>query len=658
MHDDSNPRDAEFITEFTKPDPSSHANSDAVRMTDLFIDWIVDFEQRKLIGHCVSTFRVHREGGAKIIVLDVNNVAIDSITFGSTAGENVPADYWISRTACPLGQALVIQIPFDNKKDDTFTVKITYATSETASALQWMTKDQSIGKEHPFLFSQCQAIHARSIVPLQDTPGVKFTYRSRVAIPSHFNAVMSAVPDVDQDVAIQPDDSVFDYNGIAYRRLTFTQKVPMPSYLLAITAGNLAFRKTSHRTGVLAEPEIIEAAAKEFEDLEKIVCAAEELFGEYVWGTYNVAVMNLNFGGMENPNYTFLTTSILAGDKSLVNVVLHECTHSWFGNLLTCETWEHFWLNEGFCVFGEQKLVEYFNGSSEKDLHAIIGWNDLKESVSGYLDKGLGSLTRLVVSLDGDVDPDDAFSSVPYFSGSSFLRRLEEKVGVAAMNSFLKAYVDHFKFTSFNSFHFQHFFLEFMKSQSVPDAVLDSIDFALEFSREGLPPYPTTIDDSRVRDCLAASRALLEGTLHGVGIADGWTANQIVVFLDDLIERQMEDLKEGDLVAGQEKWKAFIRKVADFYPFESTKNAELRFRFITLKLRAAVPDANSEAADMVKQYGRMKFVRPLYRDMFKSKTFRDFSVKFFEEHSHIYHPTCATMVKRDMEAALKNEFSW
>lgn len=311
-----------------------------------------------------------------------------------TLGEHDPA------FGSPLKISLATPVP----PSTPFLVKISYKTSPACTAAQWLTAAQTASKTHPYLFTQCQAIHARSLLPCQDTPGVKATYSARVSVPEALTAVMSGLPSGAREVT----------DGRALHR--FAQPVPVPSYLIALAVGNLVSKRVGPRSHVWSEPAMVEAAAWEFEGTERFIATAEDLVGPYVWRVFDLLVLPPSFpyGGMENPNLTFVTPTLLAGDRSLVGVVAHEISHSWSGNLVSCKNWEGFWLNEGWTVFLERKIIGRLQGEQARQFSSVIGWNAMKGSVEHFGSEN--PLTKLVLDLRG-VDPDDSFSSIPYEKG-------------------------------------------------------------------------------------------------------------------------------------------------------------------------------------------------------------------------------------------------
>src|SRR6266446_3430928 len=406
-------------------DIHSYSNPDQIRVRHLDLDCEVLFDQRILKG--VATLSVDRrvESGAPPLILDTGNLRIEKVEVARETGAYSATKFELGAGDPILGAPLTISMPPAAAK-----VRIEYSTSPEASALQWLDPAQTAGKKRPFLFTQSQAIHARSWIPLQDTPAVRLRYSARVRTPKDLLAVMSAVNDPDA-----PRTGEY----------TFQQRAAIPSYLIALAAGDLQFRPMGSRTGVYAEPSVVDRAAKEFEDTEKMLKAAQDLYGPYRWGRYDLLVLppSFPFGGMENPGLTFATPTILAGDKSLVSLVAHELAHSWSGNLVTNATWSDFWLNEGFTVYVERRILEKVYGRPREEMEAVLGRQDLEREMAKLPERD----QILHIDLRGR-DPDDGVTSVPYEKGALLLRSLEEKFGRAKFDAFLREYFEHFAFQS------------------------------------------------------------------------------------------------------------------------------------------------------------------------------------------------------------------
>jgi leukotriene-A4 hydrolase len=587
-------------------DPTSYANLDEAKVVDIFLKLDVDFDKHVLAGTVTLTVEKVKADAARL-VLDSSDLKIHSATEESTGRA---LDFTVADPGF-VGSKVVVKLP--TTTDKTVKITIEYSTSNNASALQWLSPAQTAGKTHPYLFSQCQAIHCRSMVPLQDTPAVKSTYSAEITAPAELTVLMSAVRQGEPE-------SVADGKKRLHR---FTQKIPIQSYLIAIAAGKLESRKIGPRSHVWSEKEFIDASAYEFEDTELMLKSAEELCGPYVWGTYDILVLPPSFpyGGMENPCLTFSTPTLLAGDKSLANVIAHEIAHSWSGNLVTNKNFEHFWLNEGFTVFTERKITGRLEGGEPmRHFSAIGGWNDLSEAINDVLGKD-NKLTALVLDLTG-VDPDDAFSIVPYEKGSAFLWYLEDTVGgPTKMEPFLRSYYDHFKYKSIDSYEFKAFFLDYFKSETI----VTSIDWEGWFNNPGMPPYKPKYDDSLARACYELKDKWVKWNEQGpapdnVGDWNKLTSGQKVEFLGVLLaEEKPLSIKK-------------LEKMEELYKLNSVINAEIRCRWIRLGLAGHWKDAIPRAVKMVTDQGRMKFLRPIYRDLYKWEESREAALEIFEKN--------------------------
>src|SRR5436190_3228884 len=385
-------------------DPHSAARPEDVRVEHLALDLTVDFSSRVLRGAATLTLAAHPHGGE--LRLDTRDLEIAAVHLDGDSA----ATFRLEPEVKFLGRALSIDVG-----PATRTVTVAYATRPEAAALQWLTPAHTAGGKLPFVFTLSQSILARTWVPCQDTPSVRFTYEAVLHVPKELMAVMSAG---------NPTERAAD--GV-YR---FRMEQPIPSYLLALAVGDLAFRSVGPRTGVYAEPTLIEKAAWEFADSEKMVTTAESLFGPYRWGRYDLLVLPPSFpyGGMENPRLTFATPTILAGDRSLVSLVAHELAHSWSGNLVTNATWSDFWLNEGFTNYFENRIMEALYGREFSEMQAALQLASLRKTIAEMGPENPD--TRLQLELAGR-DPDDGVNDIAYEKGFFFVRLLEEQAGRA-----------------------------------------------------------------------------------------------------------------------------------------------------------------------------------------------------------------------------------
>jgi leukotriene-A4 hydrolase len=384
-------------------DPHSFSKPNDAKVTHLSWKAIVNFDTKTI--QATASWKIEVKKGTDVIIFDTKDLTIKNVTLDNnqstehTLGDNDPI----------LGKALFVRI-----EPDTKIVNIEYETSPTAEAVQWLSPQQTAGKQYPFLFTQSQAILARSWVPTQDSPGIRFTYDADVTVPKDLLALMSA------SNPQQKNDS-----GTYH----FEMKQPISSYLLALAAGDVSFKAISERSGIYAEPSVVDKAAWEFADMEKMIAGAEELYGPYQWERYDVIVLppSFPFGGMENPRLTFATPTVLAGDRSLTSLIAHELAHSWSGNLVTNATWNDFWLNEGFTVYFETRIMEKLYGRDHAEMLASLNMQDLKDEVQSLKEANNMADSKLRLSLEGR-SPDDGVTDIAYNKGYYFLRSIEESI--------------------------------------------------------------------------------------------------------------------------------------------------------------------------------------------------------------------------------------
>ncbi|KAF4022558.1 hypothetical protein G4228_014469 [Cervus hanglu yarkandensis] len=373
----------------------------------------IDFARRVLTGTAALTVQ-SQEDNLRSLILDTKDLTIEKVVIN---GQEVK--YTLGERQSYKGSPMEISLPIALCKNQEIVIEISFETSPKSSALQWLTPEQTSGKEHPYLFSQCQAIHCRAILPCQDTPSVKLTYSAEVSVPKELVALMSAIRDGE---APDPEDP----SRKIYR---FSQKVPIPCYLIALVVGALESRQIGPRTLVWSEKEQVEKSAYEFSETESMLKIAEDLGGPYIWGQYDLLVLPPSFpyGGMENPCLTFVTPTLLVSvNFSSSEVIAHEISHSWTGNLVTNKTWDHFWLNEGHTVYLERHICGRLFGEKFRHFHALGGWGELQNSIKTFGETH--PFTKLVVDLT-NVDPDVAYSSVPYEKGFALLFYLEQLLG-------------------------------------------------------------------------------------------------------------------------------------------------------------------------------------------------------------------------------------
>lgn len=591
------------------------------------INWFVEVDFTSQVLRCRADLKLEcvlsNESG--VLLLDTRDLTVEN----AKVNEN-DSDFQLLTKNEALGQGLQISLPSDAcNSGSAFNVTILYQTSPKASAVQWLPPEQTLGKKHPYMFTQCQAIHARSLIPCQDSPGCKFTYSAELTFPAELDGLMSA---------LQNENAVTLQDG--RKRKSFTQKVPISSYLLALAVGALESRKVGPRSKVWSETEMINACEYEFAKVEEILQTAEAFMGEYVWGEYDMLILppSFPFGGMENPCLTFLTPTIITGDRSLTSVMIHEITHSWTGNLVTNRKWEDFWLNEGFTRFIEMKINGIVDGELSRQFMAIRGWHSLIDTVNdfGHANK----LTALVPPLDG-IDPDDAFSIVPYEKGAAFLYYIESLVGGAEIfNPFLKSYINHFKYKALETEEFKQYLFQYFAEKS---EALNKIDWNSWLNSPGMPPvnviemYDSTLADNCKMLCdrwVGSSPIDLDSFVEED--FTHFTTQQKISFLSKLYQEEPLSM-------------AHVQRMADVYKMFSYNVSEIKFAFLKLCIRAKWRDSYQHVVKFLLEQGRMKFTRPLYKELFKYEESKDVAIETFTKNSHIYHCIAQNMIAKDLK---------
>ncbi|KAI0566489.1 membrane alanine aminopeptidase [Gracilaria domingensis] len=643
-------------------DPASHSWPGVHFTDDMCIYLTIDFEKKRLTGRVLYTFR--RLQSSENLSLDIRGIDIKSVT--TSNGTSLP--YNAKEDESPVGGILSIELPQSDSA--TFQVCVTYETdgcgggSPAGGACDWLTPEQAAGQ--PFMFTQAQAIHARSIFPCQDTPAVKSPYTAIVSVlpPYHnLSVAMSAqrVPSASDD----PDGSS-----------RFHCAVPIPSYLFALACGSLESRALSPRCKVWAQPGVIENAAYEFAEVEQMLTAAEDLAGPYVWGRYDLLVLPASFpyGGMENPMLTFVTPTLLSGDRSLVNVIIHEIAHSWAGNLVSCRDCCHFWVNEGFTVKLERRILSKMYGSGVEGLAAIAG----RQSLNNYL-ASVGEhhkTTSLVTKLKDGEDPDDYFSCVPYEKGYNFLLWLEHCVKEDYGSDFHGKALAYISFRSFFTLTYTYYYQSKFKYQSISSSdfvrmfektfpkTAEEIDVDLWLHGTGKCPDLAPVDTSLLEE--ASSRAgqwlnffvtvkdddeetalkKAHEEFHNWGPQfTGWEAKQTLCFLNELQAKIGEGSTIKDGVVWNEKCASIIQSLCDF---NSMRNSEVRFAWCRIALKAKYEKALDNVKDFVSTQGRMKFVRPLFKDMYHVYPRGQYAKELFNLLKSSYHSIARKMIEKDL----------
>ncbi|HEX7833481.1 MAG TPA: M1 family metallopeptidase [Thermoanaerobaculia bacterium] len=572
-------------------DIHSFARPEEAVVRHLALDLDVDFEWQRLSGS--ATLQMDVKDGATELVLDSNGLAIERVTLDDTSD----AQFSLSNIKPFLGQSLTIGI-----KPDTKWVKIEYATSPDAAAVQWLGPEQTAGGKHPFLFTQSQAILARTWVPCQDSPGVRMTYEATIRVPKGLMAIMSA-----------ENPTELSASGEYH----FKMPQPIPSYLLALAVGDLEFRKYSSNSGVWAEKPMIDAAEHELVDTPKMIEAAEKLYGPYRWGQYDVLVLppSFPFGGMENPRLTFATPTILAGDRSLVSLVAHELAHSWSGNLVTNATWNDFWLNEGFTVYFERRIMESVFGRDYSEMLALLGFQDLEATVAELSARD----THLLLDLE-DRDPDDAATKLAYEKGYSLLRLIEQTVGREAWDAFLRDYFDRHAFQSMTTQQWieevrTHVLSKYQGSE-------DRIGLEQWINTPGIPDNAPVPQSDAFRKVDEQGRAFMSGTPAAQLVTQHWSTHEWIHFL----RRMPRKIDYGKLVDLDEE-----------FHFSDSGNSEILHEWLMQAIEQKYEPAYPALERFLLRQGRRKFLKPLYQKLAETPEGMERARAIYAKARPMYH---------------------
>ncbi|NOT87430.1 MAG: M1 family metallopeptidase [Lysobacter sp.] len=593
-------------------DEHSYAEPNKVAITDLALELALDFDTKTLAG--TATYALEwKDKAATALLLDSRDLTIDKIEGGDGKGGWAPLTFKLAAADPILGSKLSIDAPQRNAQ-----VRVTYKTSPQASGLQWLEPSMTEGKQLPFMFSQSQQIHARSWVPLQDTPSVRYTYTAHVTSRPDVMVLMSA-------------DN--DPNAIRDGDYTFKMPQKIPSYLMAIAAGDLAFKRISDRSGVWAEPTMLDKSVKEFEDTERMIATAEALYGPYRWDRYDMLVLPPSFpyGGMENPRLTFLTPTVIVGDKTLVSLIAHELAHSWSGNLVTFSSAKDAWLNEGFTSYVENRIIEVLYGKEQADMENVIERNELKKEFA-EIDASLQALATKPGVLK---DPDNSSSATVYTKGAWFLQFLEQRYGRDKFDPFLREYFNHFAFQSIDTEQFADYAKKNLLAK-YPNVVTPA-EFNAWLYDPGIPPTAPLAQARRFGVVDSARLAWLGSQqLPPAAITDAWTTQEWVHFIESLPETlTLEQLAQLD----------------GAYGFTGTMNGEIAQRWYPLTVRSGYTNANDAIAAFLQRIGRRKLIMPTYNALAKTEAGLALAKSVFEKAKPGYHPITTGSVQEVIDTA-------
>lgn len=570
-------------------DHHSFARPEEARITHLSWDANVDFDTRTISG--CATYDIETSNDAERIILDTHELTIEGVTV-----DGQPATFALGEAQEHLGRPLTVDLTPGAKQ-----VSVCYVSDPGADALLWV---EAQGDQAPFLFTQSQAILARTWIPVQDSPGIRFTYEANVRVPQGLMALMSA----ENPTAIDPDG-----------RYSFRMTQPIPAYLLALAAGEVEYRSVGERCAVYAVPGLIEEAAYEFGEMEDLLLAAEGLYGTYAWERYDLLILPaaFPFGGMENPRLTFATPTIIAGDRSLVALVAHELAHSWSGNLVTNATWDDFWLNEGFTVYFEQRIMEAVYGREISEMLATLSYQGLVDEVDAIQDLNPDD-THLKLHLQGR-NPDDGMTAIAYDKGYFFIRLMEETVGRERFDAWLSDYFATYAFKGMDTERF----VDYLKTTLLSDpTTLAAVNLDAWIYGPGLPPNCPTVSSPRIQNVDAALAAWEAGETSTADLPwNDWVYQERYRFLSNLADdTSVERMTELD----------------NAWEIGATGNNEILFAWMEQAVRSGYQPAYPRLESFLIEVGRRKFLTPLYRAM-KETDQMDMAMAIYKQARPGYH---------------------
>lgn len=596
-------------------DNHSYSNIRQVRTKHLHLDLDINFENKTVYGvarHEMENF------GADTAIFDIKGLNIQKITLGK--GKETETNFVIGQwdKDSILGQPLLVDITPDTKY-----INIYYQTTDKTEALDWLSPELTAGKKHPYMYSQGQSILTRSWIPLQDSPANRLTYSAKVKVPTDLMAVMSA-----ENPTKKNEEGIYN----------FEMKQAIPCYLIAIAVGNLSYRKLGTNCGVYSEPELIRSCAYEFADLPKMIHTAEKLYGKYLWEQYDLIVLPYSFpyGGMENPRLTFVNPTILAGDRSLVSVVAHELAHSWSGNLVTNGSWDDFWLNEGFTVYFENRIMESLYGKEIADMLALIEFQELQDDLIEIAEGEHPEDTKLKLKLAGR-NPDDGMTDIAYTKGAFFLKTLEKEIGREKFDAFLKSYFKKFAFKTITT----ELFVKYLNEN-----LLKPNDFKFNTNewiyQQGIPKNCLKIVSPRfeqvqlLADRFAAGEDIFKKEIKWIKIKGRKKK-----------KKQIIQLTRDKYIA--QEWQAFIRrlpkKIDPEYMrsldknlnFKNWGNTEIMTEWYILGINSGYDDIRPNMEKFLMKIGRRKYLAPIYTALAKDPENLKWAKSVFEKAKESYH---------------------
>jgi leukotriene-A4 hydrolase len=593
-------------------DAHSYARPHEARVTHVALDLTADFAAKRIGG--AATLDIEAAPNAKEIVLDDKGLEIQSVTGGR--GMSLP--FAVGKADPILGAPLTIQLQGAHR------IRIAYRSGPDAGALQWLEPAQTAGKTQPFLFSQGESLLNRSWIPTQDSPGIRQTWEARMVVPAALKAVMSGDK-------LTPDGEAAGSGMRAYR---FRMDKPVAPYLIALAVGDIGFKSLGPRTGIYAEPATLAAAAWEFADAEKMVAAAESLYGPYRWGRYDILILppSFPFGGMENPTLTFATPTAIAGDRSLVSLIAHELAHSWSGNLVTNATWDDFWLNEGVTTYIQSRIMERLYGKAATDREIALEWDDLQSDMK-EAGGAASPMTRLHLDLAGK-DPDQIATGLAYEKGAAFLRTIEAAVGRPRFDAWLRSYFDGHAFQPMTA---SVFLADLRRNLVKGDAALEQRLMLDQWVYQ--PGIPSNVAPPPTQAFAAVDAAVKAfaagGPVDAVPFAR-WSWSEQLRFVNGL-PRTLPRLRLDALDLA--------------FHLSQTRNSEVLFGWLKLALANRYDPAVPAAERFLTSQGRRKFVQPLFETLLAQDGWgRPIAQRIYAKARPTWHPVTGDAIDKLMKA--------
>ena len=611
---------SQFTPQQNPIDISSYANFQEIAQKHIDLEAEVDFNSQTIKFKTSITFDVLNKT-IQQIVLDVNKIKIISVS-SSQLKDLTYTLYESNPKAKALGTPLIIS--FSQIEGDSITIEIVSETTEESPSIKFLSKEQTYTKKYPFMFTQCEPILCRSLIPCQDSPGMKVTMNVKVKSQKGITSLFSGI-----------ETKHYDTDDNKYTVYEYEQKVPMPTYLIAFASGELEFGQLSERCGVWTEKGLVDKALYDFQKTELFLSTAEKYLTPYVWGKYYVLVLPASFpyGGMENPCLTFVTPSLLAGDQSLANVIAHEISHSWTGNLVTNKNWKNFWMNEGFTTFLERKIGELVYGEEFSLLEKQVGQGRLKAAIDQIgVNHNFSSLSPDFT----DCDPDDGFSTVPYEKGFTFLEFLENLVGKDKFQSIMKKYIETYQYKSVTYEDFKKVFEEETNNQY-------QVEWEKWVTTTGYPIKVNTYNSKLIKEAETLGDSFINGTAKSEVINQfkEWHTNQKIVFFNYLL---------NNVSKISEKVYTDLR---DILKLHNNYNSEIKNLWYLLCLQTKHEDCIEHLKPFLQSFGRMKYIKPLYFEWFRYQP--EQAEKFFNDNKYLYHPVASRLILEKFEQMKKEK---